>query len=278
MIMGNHMNAISPVAMLSTFVNGLKTTFDPKRVIRELTDWKSREWVLLGLMVLAQVVAFAFGADWSLMGWIGLATGVFTILSLILVDRGRITNYLWGFLGSVVWLVVAIQNHLVGDMFSQSFYVIMQFVGIYAWQKQLVKQGQGGDAEVEPKKMTALMTILSVIGTLSIYAIVVTVSLHAHGTQVWLDGTLLPLGIVGQVLMTYGYRSQWVAWIALDIVNVVIWANQLQAGGPAAMSMFVLQVVMTINALYGCWLWFRPVDHASGEPALADGAVVGAGA
>lgn len=278
MIMGNHMNAISPVAMLSTFVNGLKTTFDPKRVIRELTDWKSREWVLLGLMVLAQVVAFAFGADWSLMGWIGLATGVFTILSLILVDRGRITNYLWGFLGSVVWLVIAIQNHLVGDMFSQSFYVIMQFVGIYAWQKQLVKQGQGGDAEVEPKKMTALMTILSVIGTLSIYAIVVTVSFHAHGTQVWLDGTLLPLGIVGQVLMTYGYRSQWVAWIALDIVNVIIWANQLQAGGPAALSMFVLQVVMTINALYGCWLWFRPVDHASGGPALADGAVVGAGA
>ena len=47
--------------------------------------------------------------------------------------------------------------------------------------------------------------------------------------------------------MTYGYRSQWVAWIILDVIKVVIWFNQLSAGGPGAMSMFVLQVVMLAN-------------------------------
>jgi nicotinamide mononucleotide transporter len=236
----------------------MKETFNPKRMGLELIDWKPREWVLLSIMIIAQVVAFACGADWSLMGWIGLATGVFTILSLILVDRGRITNYVWGFLGSLVWLIVAIENHLVGDMFSQTFYVVMQFVGIYAWQKQLSRQKDGENTEVKPKKMTPLMAVLSIIGTIIIYAIVVTVSIHANGNQVWLDGTLLPLGIIGQILMTYGFRSQWIAWIALDVVNVIIWVNQLQAGGAAALSMLVLQIVMTVNALYGCWLWFRP--------------------
>ena len=57
---------------------------------------------------------------------------------------------------------------------------------------------------------------------------------HTGGVQVRLDGTLLPLGIVGQILMTYGYRSQWVAWIILDVIKVVIWFNQLSAGGPGA--------------------------------------------
>lgn len=89
--------------------------------------------------------------------------------------------------------------------------------------------------------------ILAVIATIVIYLIVVFVSSHTGGVQVWLDGTLLPLGIVGQILMTYGYRSQWVAWIILDVIKVVIWFNQLSAGGPGAMSMFVLQVVMLAN-------------------------------
>lgn len=89
--------------------------------------------------------------------------------------------------------------------------------------------------------------ILAVIATIVIYLIVVFVSSHTGGVQVRLDGTLLPLGIVGQILMTYGYRSQWVAWIILDVIKVVIWFNQLSAGGPGAMSMFVLQVVMLAN-------------------------------
>jgi nicotinamide mononucleotide transporter len=57
--------------------------------------------------------------------------------------------------------------------------------------------------------------------------------------------------------MTFGYRSQWIAWIALDVINVVIWWNQLASGGPAALSMLVLQVAMLLNALYGAWCWFK---------------------
>lgn len=40
--------------------------------------------------------------------------------------------------------------------------------------------------------------ILAVIATIVIYLIVVFVSSHTGGVQVRLDGTLLPLGIVGQ--------------------------------------------------------------------------------
>lgn len=108
--------------------------------------------------------------------------------------------------------------------------------------------------------------ILAVIATIVIYLIVVFVSSHTGGVQVWLDGTLLPLGIVGQILMTYGYRSQWVAWIILDVIKVVIWFNQLSAGGPGAMSMFVLQVVMLANGFYGAWVWF----HKSSTMAVSD--------
>ena len=62
------------------------------------------------------------------------------MFNLILVDRGRLTNYLWGFLGCATWLIVVIMNHLVGDIFAQIFYVTMQFVGVWVWQRQLDRQ------------------------------------------------------------------------------------------------------------------------------------------
>ncbi|WP_270446121.1 nicotinamide riboside transporter PnuC [Bifidobacterium pseudocatenulatum] len=62
------------------------------------------------------------------------------MFNLILVDRGRLTNYLWGFIGCATWLIVAIMNHLVGDIFAQIFYVTMQFVGVWVWQRQLDRQ------------------------------------------------------------------------------------------------------------------------------------------
>lgn len=245
-----------------TFITGVKYALNPANVWRELTTWKPMEWALLVLLVGVQAAAFMVSADYSTNGWIGLATGVLTIFSLVLVNKGRLTNYLWGFIASAAWLVISIQNWLVGDVFSQSFYVIMNVVGVYFWQKQLDRQADGVDDHVEARKMKAWQAVLAFLGTIVLYFVIVAVSVKSEGNQVWLDGALLPLGVAGQTLMTFGYRSQWAAWIAVDVINVVIWANQLAAGGPAAASMLTLQVAMLLNALYGTWCWFHSSSAA----------------
>ena len=94
--------------------------------------------------------------------------------------------------------------------------------------------------------------------TFVIYGIVLGISHSLHGAQIYLDATLLPLGIIGQVLMTYGYRSQWIAWIVLDVINVIIWTRALQADPSAgATSMLALQIMMLINSFYGQYMWLK---------------------
>lgn len=231
---------------------------NPSKNITEIRTLKPHTKQLMTLMLLTTVVAFVLSKDFSLLGWIGLTTGIATVMNLILVDQGRFTNYSWGLLACVVWLIVALHNRLIGDIASQSFYFIMQFVGISVWHRQLDNQGE--HTELESKKLTVLQAIFWLVVAIATYGIVLFTSSKLNGTQIFLDATLLPLGIVGQILMTYGYRSQWVAWIALDIVNVIIWFNQLNAGGIAAASMFVLQIVMLLNAFYGAYLWFKPTE------------------
>lgn len=235
---------------------GLKEALSLKRNVNEVKTLKKTTKAMMIVMLLAEVVAFVFGKNYGFTSWIGLITGIATVMNLILVDQARITNYSWGILSCAVWLLVALNNRLIGDICSQTFYLVMQFFGISIWHRDMSKQKN--QEELEPKKIGWKKGLLITIGTIILYFIVLATSKTLHGTQVYLDATLLPLGIVGQILMTYGYKSQWLAWIIDDAVNVAIWSIQLVHGGAGAITMFALQVIMLLNAFYGMYMWFKP--------------------
>lgn len=233
---------------------GLKETFSFKRSVNEVKTLKKTTKIMMVVMLLAEVVAFVFGKDYGFTGWIGLITGIATVMNLILVDQSRITNFSWGILSCVVWLLIALNNRLIGDICSQTFYLTMQFMGISIWHRDMSKQKN--QEELEPKKIGWKKGLLITIGTIVLYVIVLITSKSLNGTQVYLDATLLPLGVAGQFLMTYGYKEQWIFWILDDIANVVIWGVQLAHGGAGAVTMFALQIIMLINAFYGMYNWF----------------------
>ncbi|AEV94649.1 nicotinamide riboside transporter PnuC [Pediococcus claussenii] len=228
--------------------------FSFKRNVSEIKTLRKTTKVIMLIMLIATFATFILGHDFSFAGWIGLVTSTAVVLNLILVDQGRLTNYSWGALGCAVWLIIALNNRLIGDIASQTFYLVMQFVGISVWNNKIEQQTD--KQELVSRSFSWLEGLFWLVVTITIYLIVLFFSKQLNGTQVYLDATLLPLGIVGMVLMTYGYRSQWVAWIALDGINVVIWFNQLQISSPASTSMFILQIIMLINAMYGAYLWF----------------------
>ncbi|QNO01324.1 nicotinamide riboside transporter [Lactobacillus phage Lbab1] len=239
---------------MQELITGVKQAFSPKRNWKELTEFNGKEYILMAFMVGASILSFYFGKDYSWLGWLGGITSVATGMSLILVDKGKLTNYMWGTVGSIAWLIVSLHNRLIGDIFSQVFYTVMQFVGIYVWYRSMnVAKEEKAESKKIPLWLGGLVTAGLVIG----YFIIVYVSHSVNGNQIWLDATLLPLGIAGQVLMTFSYRSQWVVWILLDAINVYIWYVQFISGGVAAMSMFVLQIIMLVNAFYGAYCWYK---------------------
>lgn len=241
--------------MNNSLLKGLKKAFSPKQIVLELASLTGKEKLFLVAWIFVQVVAFIMTADFSVMGWIGVATGLFTAVNLILINRGFITNYFWGLLSVFAWLLVALHTRLIGDLSSQTYYFVMQFLGIWAWSKYM---NQNESSYVHARKLTGLQIVGIIILSLVIYGLNVMVAQHFNGIQVFLDAMLLPLGIVGQILMTYAYVGQWFFWIVINMINVIIWANNLlSATGSkgAAVSMFVLNVLMLVNAIYGTYRW-----------------------
>ncbi|WDA67726.1 nicotinamide riboside transporter PnuC [Lactococcus lactis] len=237
---------------LNLFIVELKETFSIKKIFKELFTLHLQEYFLLFLMIIAQVATFLFIKNSSLLT---LILSISSIINLILVDRGRITNFFWGSITTMAWVIIAIRTHLIGDIVSQIFYLIMQFIGIYIWGKNLSETNK---PEVQSKKLSVPQSTLYTIGTTLLYFIIVFISKKLGGVQIWLDAALLPLAIVGQFLMTFGYRSQWIAWNIINIINIVIWYNQyLINGNSIALSMLILQIAMLFNSIYGWIIWFN---------------------
>lgn len=242
---------------MTYLLQGIKETFNLKTVVKELKSLPMGLKLFMLASILVQAIAFAMTGDFSGLGWLGLTTGVFTIISVILSTKGHLTNYFWGFFSTAAWLIVAMQTRLIGDFSSQTYYLIMQFVGIFFWFKAMHKSETD---YVRARKLTKSQVVGITILVVTIYLINVFVAHQFDGIQIWLDATLLPLGIVGQILMTYAFASQWIFWIAIDVINVIIWTNNTlnpDISNGASITMLILQIFMTINAIYGAYAWYK---------------------
>ena len=239
---------------IKTIKLGLSKVFNPKTIVRELITLNKNDYIILGIMLFATVGSFLFSNSFTLLSFINLVVSVTTALSLILVDRGRLTNYFWGLIGSAFWLVTALQNQLFGDVASQFYYVVMQFIGIFVWFKNTSSENK---EEVSSQKIPLLKGLAIFALVVVLYLLVLFQSHKLQGNQIFLDSALLPLGIVSQILMTKGYRSQWLGWIAINVINVIVWFGQVQSGGMENISMLVLQIVMLINSIYGLIIWYK---------------------
>ncbi|MCT3310638.1 nicotinamide riboside transporter PnuC [Lactiplantibacillus pentosus] len=210
---------------VTTLPTAMRAVFNWQRGVTELRTLRPATKLMMATMLIVTILGFILGKDYS-----------------------------WGIIACAAWLTTAITNRLIGDIAAQSFYLVMQFVGITVWHRKMAAQADS--SELTGRKLSKLAGLSWFILAVLVYAIVLHFSKQLNGNQIYLDATLLPLGIVGSVLMVNGYRSQWVAWITLDVINVIIWFNQLRGFSPAAASMLALQLVMLANAIYGAYLWF----------------------
>lgn len=240
---------------MKKFTNELGYVFNPVNILRDLKSLKrGTKFALIGMLLITIISSVMGGMSFTFIDIATLITSIFMVLNLALVDEGKITNYSLGFISCVGWLMIAIHNKLFGDVYAQIFYIAMQFVGIAVWSKHT----NDGDV-VESRKLTKVQMILTALLAITLYVIVLFTSKSLNGSQVYIDSLLLPLGIVGQILMSNGYKEQWIVWIGIDMLNVYIWVNQLLTNGLSAstLTFLILQIVMTANAIYGAYLWYK---------------------
>lgn len=204
------------------------------------------EKLFLISMLALQIVVFILAPDTV----VGIISGISGVISVVLCAKGKISFYYVGFVQTVSYLYLAWTNKLYGEVMENIFYLVTMVWGIFLWKKNMQKNSDGTQ-DVKAKKFTAPQWILSIILTLAA-TFFVGLWLESIGSnEAYLDAATNVMSIIAQLLMIWRFREQWIWWIVIDVICVVMWAR---IGNWSMVAMYISWI---INAAYGWYNWSK---------------------
>lgn len=212
-------------------------------------DWNWFERIWLVAFTAVNIWLFFVWHD----TWIGLTASISGMLCVILVAKGKISNYYFGFVNIVAYAYIAYQNKYYGDfMLNAYFYFPMQFVGLYFWIKNRNKAKTKDDIAVGylSLKEKLIWLVITVAATID-YGFYLN---YIGGRLPFVDSTTTVLSIVATVLMIKRVTEQWLLWIVVDVVSIYMWVYRIFQGS-LDISMIVMWTAFLVNAIYGYYNW-----------------------
>ncbi|MCX9069503.1 nicotinamide riboside transporter PnuC [Citrobacter portucalensis] len=227
------------------------------------------------------MVNIPLGEGGYALSWIEAIGTVFGLLCIWCASREKIINYLFGLINVTLFAAIFFQIQLYASLLLQVFFFAANIYGWYAWSRQneaqeaalkvrwLARQQTlvlGGVCAVAIVLMTlfidpvfaALTRIM--IALLQMIGIPVAMpDLQPDAFPFW-DSTILVLSIAAMILMTRKYVENWLLWVLIDVISVVIYAVQ----GVYAMSLEY--VLLTAIAVMGSYSWIKSAQRNGYTP------------
>ena len=170
------------------------------------------------------------------------------IFCVVLCAKGKKSQYIWGLVNVIGYIIIAFINKYYGEvMLNALYYLPSQFIGYYLWNKHENKKTEN----VKGKKLNIKQTIILLIGTgvsIVLYKFLLD---YLGGNNTILDSASTMISIIANTLMLLRYREQWLLWIIIDVITVIMWA--LMKDG----IMVTMWAVYLINAFYGYINWTK---------------------
>lgn len=219
--------------------------------------------------ILVHIPLGAGGYDLSWIEAIGTLAG---LLCIWLASLEKLVNYAFGLINVTLFAVIFFQIQLYASLLLQLFFFVANIYGWYAWSRQNANNqhllqirwlsmkkalGWAGVCVVAIGLMTlwinpvfAWLTRVAVTVMQSLGLAVKMPQLQPDAFPFW-DSCLMVLSIVAMVLMTRKYVENWLLWVVINVISVMIFARQ------GVYAMALEYAILTLIALNGSWLWMK---------------------
>ncbi len=217
--------------------------------------------------ILVHIPLGAGGYDLSWIEAIGTLAG---LLCTWLASLEKLVNYAFGLINVTLFAVIFFQIQLYASLLLQLFFFVANIYGWYAWSRQNTGQILYIRWMSVKKALGCAAVCVIAIGLMTFFInpvfawltrIAVTV-MHSMGLSVTMpplqpdafpfwDSCLMVLSIVAMILMTRKYVENWLLWVVINVISVMIFARQ------GVYAMALEYAILTLIALNGSWLWIK---------------------
>ena len=206
-------------------------------------NWFEKSWLIIFTVI--NIIVFFYSKD-SVLGLIAALTGM---LSVILVAKGKISNYYFGIVNVVLYGFISYQSKYYGEaMLNLGYFLPMQLIGLVMWSKNQVNVYEKNDVKTERIKAKEIIfwSTVSIVGIL-----INGMILKKIGNALpYADAFTNVLSIIAMILMLKRYIEQWAVWILIDIVSIYMWFFI-----KSNYNITIMWIAYLINAVYGLVNW-----------------------
>lgn len=215
-----------------------------------------RKWSALEIawLFIANVFILSLSLYWQ-DSWLGILSGMAGVTSVILVAKRMIANYAFGIFQVTTYAWLAYQAQLFGEVQLNLLYFLpANIIGWIVWSRMDTPMYEEGTVKAKFLSMRGRLIWL-VVSVASIIAYAQFLQ-SLGGNHVYLDSTSTVLSVLAMVLMIKAFAEQWVLWIVVNIVSIVMWAFTLQ-DGTGDVATLLMWVVFLINSIFGLVSWAK---------------------
>lgn len=225
-----------------------------KYIQSELTGWKVIDIVWL---VIATVVILGLSIFWK-DNWMSLLASLTGVWCVILTGKGKRSSFIFGLVNVIFYAIIALQAKYYGEvMLNLIYYLPMNFVGWFAWKKHMNDDtGEVVKARLPLKKGVIIYALTA--AAIFVYGLI----LKAMGGNLpYIDSMSTVVSVVAQILSVKRLTEQWVLWIVVDVVTVIMWAINFANGGETIATLAMWSVYL-LNAIFMFIRWNREAKQA----------------
>ena len=178
---------------------------------------------------------------------------IFGVIYMLLSVKGYHSSFIFSIFSAAAFAYIAWSNQFYGNVAVNLFYYIpCALIGFHLWGKHSNK-----DHEVKARKLTPAQSLLVII-MLIVATIALKLTLDAvGGASTFLDSATATLTFAANLLVLLRYREQWLLWILVDALQLMMWSN---IDDPI---MIVLRILYPLSAVYGYVYWKKLVKKSS---------------
>ena len=183
--------------------------------------------------------------------WIELAGSVLSIIYLYLSIKQRVSLWIFGFLCSLLYVVVFFQSKFYADMSLQFYYLGVSAFGWISW-----KAGKPENRKELPVKRTKPLSgaIILVIALVLYFLYYFILSEYTDSPLPKADAFTTALSIVATWMLARKMIEHWWLWIIVDSVSAGLYFYK--ALYPTA----ILFVIYTVMAIIGYRQWKKSLQ------------------
>lgn len=231
------------------------------RIRQYFEDWTIFEKAWIVTFSSIAFIAY-FATSGSVASLVASWTGMITV---VLVAKGRISNYLFGIINVSVYGFLALQSQFYGEvMLNWGYYLPLQFIGYYIWSRN---KNEDSIDEVKvaclSNRRRLLWVCLSISGIFT-YGLFLK---YLNGQLPFFDSASTTLSVIAQYLMIRRVKEQWIVWIVINVVSIYMWTDIYLSTGNS-IAILVMWIAYLVNSFYGLYNWTKLESKQDGNEVI----------